>query len=69
MSKIKKIKITQIKSSIGYRIKARKTLESLGLKKINHFVLHNDTPAIRGMIKTVDYMLKVEDVNWWNCQI
>ena len=69
MSKIKKIKITQVKSVIGYRIKARNTLEALGLKKINHFVFHNDTPAIRGMINSVDYMLKVEDVNWWTYQI
>ncbi len=45
MSKKNKIKITQIKSVIGYRIQARATLDALGLKKMNQYVIHNDTPA------------------------
>ena len=63
MSKNKKIKITQVKSSIGYRIQARNTLEALGLKKINHFVIHDDTPAIRGMVKSIDYLLNIEELS------
>ena len=43
-----KLKITQIKSSIGYKVKAKRTLEALGLKKINSCVVHNDSPQIRG---------------------
>ena len=56
-----KLKITQIKSSIGYKVKAKRTLEALGLKKMNSHVIHNDTPQIRGMINTINYLLKVEE--------
>ena len=56
-----KLKITQIKSSIGYKVNAKRTLEALGLKKINSYVVHKDTPQIRGMINTINYLLKVEE--------
>jgi len=56
-----KLKITQIKSAIGYKVKAKRTLEALGIKKMNSFVTHNDTPQIRGMINTISYLLKVEE--------
>ena len=56
-----KLKITQIKSSIGYKVKAKRTLEALGLKKINSCVTHDDTPQIRGMINIINYLLKVEE--------
>jgi len=56
-----KLKITQIKSAIGYKIKAKRTLEALGLKKINSCVTHNDTPQIRGMINNISYLLKIEE--------
>jgi large subunit ribosomal protein L30 len=36
-------------------------LRALGLRRIGHTVLHNDTPAIRGMVNTVNYLLKVEE--------
>jgi len=57
-----KLKITQIKSSIGYNKKAKLTMSALGIKKINSSVVHTDTPQIRGMIKSVYYLLKVEEV-------
>ena len=57
-----KLKITQIKSSIGYNKKAKLTMSALGIKKINSSVVHADTPQIRGMIKSVYYLLKVEEV-------
>ena len=56
-----KLKITQIKSAIGYKIKAKRTLEALGIKKMNSCVTHNDTPQIRGMINTISYLFKVEE--------
>ncbi|NQU67043.1 MAG: 50S ribosomal protein L30 [Candidatus Marinimicrobia bacterium] len=59
----KKIKITQIKSSIGYRLKASATLEALGIKKMNHSVVKVDNPAIRGMINTVAHLVKIEEVS------
>ena len=55
------IRITQIRSRIGYKQKAKNTLEALGLRKLNQTVEKVDTPAIRGMIKKIDYLLKVEE--------
>lgn len=64
MAKAKKdassIKVTLVKSVIG-RIEAHKaTVRGLGLRRMNHTVVLQDTPAIRGMINTVNYLLKVE---------
>ena len=56
------LKITQTKSAIGYKPKAKLTLAALGLKKINQTVEKNDTPQIRGMIKKINYLIKVEEV-------
>ena len=54
------LKITQIRSKIGYKPKARATLEALGLRKIRQTVELPDIPSIRGMIQKIDYLLKVE---------
>ena len=56
------LKITQIKSAIGYKPKAKLTLVALGLKKINQSVEKVDSPQIRGMINKIDYLVKVEEV-------
>jgi len=57
-----KIKITLTKSPIGYKQKAKRTLEALGLKKINQSVEHNITDSIMGMIDTVNYLVKIEEL-------
>ena len=57
-----KIKITLTKSPIGYKQKAKRTLEALGLKKINQSVEHNVTDSIMGMIDTVNYLVKIEEL-------
>ena len=62
MAKDKKIKITLIKSPIGYKQKAKKTIEALGLKKINQSVIHNTNDSILGMINIVNYLVKVEEI-------
>ena len=62
MVKDKKIKITLIKSPIGYKQKAKKTIEALGLKKINQSVIHNSNDSILGMINIVNYLVKVEEI-------
>lgn len=63
MSKNKfKLKITQVKSKIGYRPKARATLSALGLKKLHQTVELPDNPSIRGMIQQIEYLLKVEEI-------
>jgi len=61
VKKNKILKLTQIKSSIGYKPKAKATLKALGLKKISHEVEKNDSPSIRGMINSIPYLLKVEE--------
>ncbi|KAA3610273.1 MAG: 50S ribosomal protein L30 [Calditrichaeota bacterium] len=58
-----KIKITQTKSAIGYNVKQKRTLEALGLKKLNHSVVHNSTPQIEGMVTKVKHLVSVEDAN------
>lgn len=56
------IKITQTKSIIGRRADHRRTVRALGLRKMNHTVVHEDSPQIRGMIHQVRYMVEVEEV-------
>ena len=58
----KTLRITQVKSKIGYKPKAKATLAALGLKKIHQVVEHQDCPQIRGMIKNISYLLKVEEL-------
>ena len=57
-----KIEIVQIKSAIGYKPKAKSILSALGLKKLNQSVAKVDTPQIRGMLKKIEYLLKVEEI-------
>ena len=62
-NKRKKIlRITQIKSGIGYKSKAKATLRALGLCKMHQTVEQVDNPQIRGMINVIDYLLKVEEL-------
>ena len=56
------LKITLVKSPIGYKPKAKLTIAALGLKKLNHFVIKSDTPQIRGMINKVNYLVKISEV-------
>ncbi|MBR1916303.1 MAG: 50S ribosomal protein L30 [Bacteroidaceae bacterium] len=53
------IKIKQVKSRIGAPIDQRRTLDSLGLRKMNAVVSHEDTPSVRGMIKKVHHLVRV----------
>ncbi len=56
------IKITLVKSTIGAIPKHRKTVEALGLGKLNSTVIKKDNPATRGMIKQVCHLVKVQEV-------
>ena len=58
----KKIKITQVKSRIGYSRKAKATFDALGLRKINQSVVLDLNDSIYGMVKKIDYLIKVEEV-------
>jgi len=56
------LEITQIKSAIGRLPSHRGTLRALGLKRIRHTVVHEDTPVIRGMVNKIAYLLEVRPV-------
>ena len=54
-----KIKIKQIKSRIGSPLDQKRTLDALGLSKMNKVVEHDDTPIIRGMITKVQHLVTI----------
>ena len=56
------LRITQIRSGIGGTHNQRATLRTLGLRKIRATTEREDTPQVRGMIKTVTHLVKVEEV-------
>lgn len=57
------LKITYTKSVIGYSKDQKATVKSLGLRKLNHSVIHTDTPVIRGMVFKVKHLVTMEEVN------
>ena len=59
-----KVKITQVKSPIGYRKKTKNTLIALGLTKMNQSVVKNNDSAINGMLNVVKHLVKIEEVKW-----
>lgn len=57
----KKLHITLVKSAIGYSQRHKDTVRSLGLRRLNQTVIHDDTPVIRGMLLKVNHLVKVEE--------
>ncbi len=57
-----KVKITQIKSAIGYEKRQKDTLVALGIRKMHQTVEHEATPQILGMARKVRHLVKIEDV-------
>ena len=55
-----KLKITQKRSVIGRSGSQRRTMKALGLHRIGHHVVHDDTPSIRGMVDAVHHLVEVE---------
>ena len=55
------IKVQQIKSRIGAPKNQKRTLDAMGLKKLNHVVELEDTPTVRGQIQTVHHLVKIVD--------
>ncbi|MDG5813727.1 50S ribosomal protein L30 [Chitinispirillales bacterium ANBcel5] len=58
----KKLKITQVKSTIGRLENQKRTVKALGLIKLNKSVIHEDTPVIRGMVEKVKHLVTIEEV-------
>ena len=57
-----RVKVTLIKSTIGAVPKNKKTVEALGLRKVNKTVEMPDNEAVRGMIRQVKHLVKVEEI-------
>ncbi len=57
----KKLKITQVRSTIGRKPDQKLTMRALGIRKMHQTVIKNDTPQIRGMIFKVKHLLNVEE--------
>jgi large subunit ribosomal protein L30 len=57
-----KIRITQVKSKNGKPERQKRTLEALGIRKLNHSVEHEATPQILGMVVKVRHLVKVENL-------
>ena len=53
-----KLRITWVKSSIGYAEDQRRTLKALGFNRLNQSVVHSDSPSIRGMIVKVRHLVE-----------
>jgi large subunit ribosomal protein L30 len=58
----KQLQITLVRSLIGRPENQRATVNTLGLRKLHQTVVHNDSPAIRGMVNTVPHLLKVSEI-------
>jgi large subunit ribosomal protein L30 len=56
------LRITQVRSTIGARWRQRESLRTLGLKRIRHSVVRDDSPQTRGLIAAVRHLVEVEEV-------
>lgn len=59
---IKRLRITLVKSPIGYSVRQKQTVRALGLRRMHYTVEQADTPAVRGMIAKISHLLSVEEV-------
>lgn len=57
-----KIRVTQVRSRIGRPERQKRTLDALGLRKMNQTVEHNATPQILGMVDAIKHLVKVEEI-------
>ncbi|MEX1247949.1 MAG: 50S ribosomal protein L30 [Anaerolineales bacterium] len=57
----KQIRLTLVRSAIGYNKSQKATVHALGLRRLNYSVTREDTPALRGMINKVNHLVKVEE--------
>lgn len=60
-AKGKVLRITLVRSPIGYDRRQRRTVRALGLRRLNHTVEQPDSPAVRGMLRAVEHLVRVEE--------
>lgn len=58
----KKLKVTLVRSTIGRQKAHKSCVAGLGLRRLHHSVVLDDTPSIRGMINRISYMVKCEEL-------
>ena len=58
-----KLRITWVKSGIGYKEDQKRTLAALGFHRLNQSVIHDDSMSIRGLINKVRHLVKVEEAS------
>jgi large subunit ribosomal protein L30 len=59
----KKLRITLVKSAIGYSTRHKATIRALGLRKMNQTVEHVDSPVVRGMLSKVNHLVRIEEMD------
>lgn len=62
-NQVAKLRVTLVKSSIGYNESQRRTLFTLGFHRLNQSVVHEDSMSLRGMINKVRHLVKVEEAS------
>jgi large subunit ribosomal protein L30 len=58
----KQVRVTLVKSPIGYEKSQKATVRALGLRRMHSSVVHDDTPPVRGMINKISHLVKVEEI-------
>lgn len=58
----RRLRVTQVHSAIKREESQKRTVRALGLRRLQQTVVHDDTPAIRGMIRKIQHLLRVEEV-------
>ena len=58
----KKVRVTLVKSPIGYSVRHKATVRALGLRRMHQTVEHLDTPSLRGMLLKVNHLVKIEEI-------
>jgi large subunit ribosomal protein L30 len=56
-----RLRVTLVRSPIGYSLRQKRTVRALGLRRMNQTVEHDDTPAVRGMLDSVSHLVRVEE--------
>jgi large subunit ribosomal protein L30 len=59
---VKKLRITWVKSAIGYTVRHKATIRALGFSRLNETVEQVDSPTLRGMLYKVNHLVKIEEI-------
>ncbi len=57
----KMVRITYVRSAIGYSVEHKATIRALGLRRLHQSVVHADTPVLRGMLRKVNHLVEIEE--------